>query len=599
MEDRDLEYQRLACETLGLIHPADREDYNGLLLELGHFRIIESEAATRAVVERYLWKLRELMDEFETGLQRRREALEYGDTRRQQLDRMHGQFRDETKTHSVLLPDDFLRFNGRGDTEEKREGFAQGRAYVRQVAREELARLQRFTTFTSDFHGYCKYLDRACPDLFFRLSADIPALIPEKPHTEHSYILSTTGTGKSELLKALVLNYVQHPDYCSVMVLDPGGDMTPEIARWPELMGSDRLVYIEPAMNDTHVPVINPFDVEGLTPRERGLLTGQIVAVLGTLIEGKMGGGISVPMEAALYPAVRLLIDLPNTSIADLAEIMRGDPRLISLGQQSPVTQVRKFFLNDFEDMNELTKKSIVNKINSLLGKGMLEAILCGHNSVDLKTALNSNKIVLANLAKGALDPMESNAIGLMLVAMAQSIGMERAHIPKGQRPMTHLIVDECQNFVTGELKGIIRETRKFGLSVTLAQQELGGDMPADLRNTVVKTTNVKIAGRSASTETRKTGDLVGVSGEAIRRCDPGQFYYQAGNKPAFLLRVRSDRLNHKTGVGWNTWAKIKEHQLKRYYRPLGGEAPDTPPPEAEAPPPAPPNGSGSPFTFE
>jgi len=240
--------------------------------------------------------------------------------------------------------------------------------------------------------------------------------------------------------------------------------------------------------------------------------------------------------------------------------------------------------------VNKLTKKSITQKVNSILNKGELKAVLCGRTSIDLKHALNNRMVVIANLAKGALDFEESRVIGMVLVALAQSIGMERVNTPENERPQTHLIIDECQNFVTGELKGIIRETRKFGLSVMLAQQELGGDMTHDLRSVVVKTTNVKIAGRSDITETEQTGKLVGVPGATIAKCEAGQFFYRAGNKPAFKLRVRGDRLKIKGCVDLRTWEKIKAQQIEKYYRPIN-ETPATatkaPTISTERPPPS------------
>jgi hypothetical protein len=592
MADRDIEYQKLACKILGLVHPDDRGTFDGILLQLGQFRIIDSEAAAQKVIGRYLWKLRDITQEV-LDEKRGRAAL-----RLDGVGKQHQEMLSKISKKAVLLPADFYRLNGRGDTEEKRETFTQGRAFVKDTARQELARLQRFTSFSSDFAGYCQYLDRACPDLFFRLSKDIPVLVPEENHTTHTYIMSTTKTGKSELLKSFVLNYVQRPDYASVLVLDPGGDMSRQIAQWPELIPQGRLIYIDPAMSDTHVPVINPFDVKDLTRREKGKLTGQIVAVIGSLVEGKMGGDISTSMEAVLYPSVRLLIDLPNTSLADLPKIMIDDPRLVALGAQSPDPDVADFFQNHFGNVNELTKKSITQKVNSILNKGELRSVLCGRNSIDLRHALNNKMVVIANLAKGALDFEESRVIGMILVAMAQSIGMERVNTPENARPQTHLIIDECQNFVTGELKGIIRETRKFGLSVMLAQQEVGGEMTRDLRNVVVKTTNVKIAGRSDMTETVETGKLVGVDAGAIAQCEAGQFYYRAANNPPFKLRARSDRLKLKGCMNLATWEKIKAQQIKRYYRPIrnGDDGPRVAP--DQTPPPTSPPGAST-FDFE
>lgn len=565
MAKTDLEYQWLACEMLGLIHPDDQAKYEGVLLELGHFRIIDSEAVTTAVVERYLYKLRTIAAEVAEEWSEHLTAKSLDDERRQRFTDLQQEIADK----AVLVPEDFYRWNGRGDSEERREGDMRGRAGVKSVARKELARLQRVTNFIGTFEGYCEYLDRACPRLFFRLSQDIQALVPDSNHTEHAYILSTTGTGKSELLKAFTLNYVRETQYASVLILDPGGDMSRQIAQWPELIPQGRLVYIDPALSETHVPVINPFDVTGLSRREKGKLAGQIVAVIGSLVEGKMGGDISTAMESVLYPSVRLLIDLPNTSLADLPKIMIDDPRLLALGMQSSDERVAGFFRDHFGNVGEMTKASITQKVNSILDKGELRALLCGRNSIDLRHMLDNQMVVVANLAKGALDFEESRVIGMLLVAMAQSIGMDRVRLPEGRRPKTYLIVDECQNFITGELKGIIRETRKFGLSVILAQQELGGDMPHELRKVVTKTTNVKVAGRSDLTETRQTANLVGVSPEAIARCGKGEFYYRAGNRPAFKLRVRIDRLGIKSCVSLRIWEQLKQQQLSRYYRPI------------------------------
>jgi len=66
--------------------------------------------------------------------------------------------------------------------------------------------------------------------------------------------------------------------------------------------------------------------------------------VLGSLVEGKMGGDISTAMEAVLYPSVRLLIDLPNTSLADLPKIMIDDPRLVALGRKVLTATLLIFF---------------------------------------------------------------------------------------------------------------------------------------------------------------------------------------------------------------------------------------------------------------
>jgi hypothetical protein len=575
----NLEYQKLACHTLRLVHPSDETDCSEILLDLGVFRIIESDVALDQVIERYLSKLKNKATEIQVSYHRKSKELlgdEQGHERRHKLEMRMGEYNQQLRKKVVLTCRDFLKFNGHGDAELKRDSYySHGAEMVRDFARKEHAQAQRTRGFDSSRAGYRKYLKHAVPELHRRLSVDIKALVKEQPRIEHTYLIATTNTGKSELIKALCLQYVEKPEYAGLVVLDPAGDLTPEIARWPELIPSGRLVYIDPTLDAENMPVINPFDAEHLNDNDRGLLTEQIVSAIGTMIEGKAGGTLTVNMEAVLYPSVRFLVDLPNATLRDLQRLMKGDERLFELACQSPRPEVSEFFSTEFNKMATLTttKQSVAVKIGNILSKGTLEKVLCGRTSIDLERLMSERKIILVNLAKGRLGASESSALGTLLVSLIQSICMKRERIPKSKRPVTHLIIDECQNFLTTHIQTIIRETRKFGLSVTLVQQEVGGGMSPDLEKTVTRTTSVKIAGRSAIEETRRTGALVNVAPEDITALDAGQFFYKNGTAPSFLLRVRADRLGNKGGVSRDTWSKILEQQKRHFYRSIHDKA--------------------------
>jgi hypothetical protein len=374
-----------------LVHPTDRQGYRGQLLELGTFRIIESEAALDAVTKSYLQKLQIRANEIEVATWAKwREIREDGDDpeRRQRWEERGRELDKALQGKAVLSFQDFARFNGHEEHDLKSVSVsgARGAEKVRLMARRAFAEAQRLHNFDGSRQGYRDYLKQLAPDLHERLSADIPALIPEKPRTEHTYFVSTTGTGKSELLKALCLNYVNQPDYAGLVVLDPGGDMVQQIARWPELVPSGRLVYVDPVGDPLRVPVINPFDAEGTSERDRALLTEQIVAAIGSLVEGKIGGHISVNMEAVLYPSIRLLVDTPGATIRDLRALMKDDERLVSLGCQSFHEDVAEFFSTEFLQANTLktTKQSIMVKVGNILSKGVLSRVLCGRTSIDL-----------------------------------------------------------------------------------------------------------------------------------------------------------------------------------------------------------------------
>ena len=566
-----LKWQELACKQHGLIHPSKLGTNKKPLLNLGHFRIIDSKFALEKIIEDYLRVVKQAAQRAASKNRLSKDDPDWKNPSRLIDDVLYDL--------AVLSYDDFIRFHGREDTDKKIEFSdvaytSSSLSLPRKMARYKFASAQGITAFKPTFEGYKFYIKFTLPDLYKALSEDIPALIPDAPRQEHTYITSTTKTGKSELLKALIFNYIQQPDYAGVVMLDPGGDMVPQMARWPELVPSGRLVYIDPTLSKFNTPVINPFDADKLNEDERDLLTEQIVAAIGSTVEGKLGGSISVNMEALLTPCIRLLIDLPDTSLKDLSRLMKDDEDLIAAGQSSHIEQVAEFFSSEFTEIATLrpSKQSIVVKLRNILSKPILVNTLCGRTSIELERLMADRKIILVNLAKGRLGAASSSMFGTLLVSLISAIAMKRGNIKESERPMTHLIIDECQNVVTSELETIIRENRKFGLAVTLAQQEVGGGMSSELMNVVTSTTNVKIAGRSQSSQTKVTADLVGVTPDDIAGRQVGEFFYKHATYPPFLLRVRSDRLKAAGGVSNPIWKMVMEQQQQFFYRPIGEE---------------------------
>ncbi len=567
--DRQLEYELLACRTLDLVHPTKREAFSDTLLELGYFLILESDDALDAVVEAHLGRLKSAakkISENASAAYNRRSSNQGG-----QITSAVNEFKRAFHGRAILTYSDFETYHGREDSELRSgtNSSQMGAALIRSLARSRFAVMQQTFSFKRNRHGYREYLKHANAAFYERVSKPIMALVPDAPRRKHSYIVATTGTGKSELLKAMVLNYVQTSNYCGVVLLDPGGDMAEQIARWPELIPSGRLVYIDPTLDPDRVPVINPFDADHLDDQRKAVLTTQIVKAIGALVEGKLGGAISVNMEAVLYPAVRLLVDLPNANLKDLRLVMRDEPSVLEAGRMSANEAVREYFTYGYKQANlTTTKQSISTKIQNILGKGVLDRVLCGRSTLRLDKLLKQNKIILFNLSKGLLGEDESSALGTLVISLMQSIAQDRAQVPERQRPLTHVIVDEAQNFVTNAMIPIIEEARKFGMPLTLAQLTVGRGMSTELTQVVTSTTNVKVAGRSGRSETRRTSDLVNVSADDIANATQiGTFYYRNGIAPAFLLHTRVDRIEDKGGVSPAIWKRIKAQQIEQYYQ--------------------------------
>jgi hypothetical protein len=86
---------------------------------------------------------------------------------------------------------------------------------------------------------------------------------------------------------------------------------------------------------------------------------------------------------------------------------------------------------------------------------------------------MNSNKIFIANLAKGEIGETNSNLAGSLIITQFYLAALKRITVPEKARTLYPLYVDEIHSFATESFADIIEEARKFGLSLCPAHQFL------------------------------------------------------------------------------------------------------------------------------
>ncbi len=104
----------------------------------------------------------------------------------------------------------------------------------------------------------------------------------------------------------------------------------------------------------------------------------------------------------------------------------------------------------------------------------LLRPIIGQHEStINFNEAMNKGKIVLVNLSKGLLGELDTQLLGMLIIGKIFSSAMRRIELPPEERRLMFLYVDEFQNFTTDSVAYLLSEARKFGLSLTLANQNL------------------------------------------------------------------------------------------------------------------------------
>jgi len=94
------------------------------------------------------------------------------------------------------------------------------------------------------------------------------------------------------------------------------------------------------------------------------------------------------------------------------------------------------------------------------------------------RKVMDEGQILIVNLAKGQLGGDIANVLGGMILSGFAHAAFSRHTIPEPDRRPFFLHVDEFHAFTTGALADMVSELRKYGLSLTLANQYLGQIQP-------------------------------------------------------------------------------------------------------------------------
>jgi type IV secretory pathway VirB4 component len=159
--------------------------------------------------------------------------------------------------------------------------------------------------------------------------------LPEADRQAHTYITGKTGSGKSELLKILIHSYARPSYKGSVVVIDPHGDFAEQVARFPEIANSGRLVYIAPLLSPAYSPTINPFDISDRSLGSVAIYTEQLIAVFERLFALSNYNDLSGHMKAILSNCIATLLRTPGSTINDLLLFMNDETNehLVKLGK--------------------------------------------------------------------------------------------------------------------------------------------------------------------------------------------------------------------------------------------------------------------------
>lgn len=294
--------------------------------------------------------------------------------------------------------------------------------------------------------------------------------INEEDRKFNVLMLGGQGMGKSTTMENIIRNDARDLNK-AMIIIDPNNDLA---AKALGLIPPNReVIYLNVADVNNRLG-INPFSSDDVPD----------VLVTNVISNFKQFWGkeaIGPRSEELLINTMYALLDvLPSVTFYEVYRMMADVNYRTSVISQLTDDHQRLYWQHTFEAMSENEKfleealSAPRNKLNRILSVSNVRRVLTSRYNIDLKELIAQKRILVVNLAKGAVGEENAYLLGVFLVTMLwQAIQSQVVLKPEKRIPVS-LVVDEAHNFLCPGLEKLLSEGRKFGGQNTLAFQFMG-----------------------------------------------------------------------------------------------------------------------------
>ena len=296
----------------------------------------------------------------------------------------------------------------------------------------------------------------------------------KEDRVRHCYVIGQTGTGKTTILKNMVIQDIQNGN--GVCFIDPhGNDIEDILANIPPERIDD-VIYFDPAY--TARPMgLNMLEYDINYPEQKIFVINELLGIFNKLFDMKTAGGPA--FEQYFRNSAGLIMEDPESgsTLLEISRVLSDKAfRQMKLEKcKNPI--IKQFWENAEKTTGEASLANFVpyitNKFDPFVSNDIMRPVIAQQHSVlNFREIMDNKKIFLVNLSKGRLGDINSNLIGLLLVGKITMAALSRVDmVGKGPINDFYLYIDEFQNVTTDSIATILSEARKYRLSLTVAHQ--------------------------------------------------------------------------------------------------------------------------------
>lgn len=325
--------------------------------------------------------------------------------------------------------------------------------------------------------------------------------LTEAQRQRHVYITGGTGMGKSTLLEGMLLQDIEAGR--GVCLVDPHGDLSKDIiGKIPNHRAKDVLVF-DPF--DIEYPTsINIMEIpDGLSDKDYLFYKNRVVNAMISIFrkvftDGDSGGS---RIESGLRNICNTALKVKDATLETMLLIVNNEKyraKVIKQLDEEEDINLLNYWNEEIGEAGGMQRvkimQGITTKLEPFTSSPTTSRFLSSpKSSFQFRDLMDQEKIIICNLSKGHIGEPTSQFLGSIIISQIQIAALERSFTERNDRKPFYLYVDEFQNFATDTFTDILSESRKYGLSITMAQQTVSQQNDDKITEEIVANTGTVI----------------------------------------------------------------------------------------------------------
>lgn len=293
----------------------------------------------------------------------------------------------------------------------------------------------------------------------------------DRDRMRHMYIIGRTGTGKTEFLKSMIIQDMRAGR--GLCFLEPHGEGIEELMELVPPERAEDVIFFDPSDQDRPIG-FNLLEVNNYD--EMYQVASSIINLMYKLFDPHRTGMVGARFEHAVRNAMLTVAVVPGATFIEVNRVLTDQKYVQEILPLVKDQIVRRYWTDQIAQTSDFHKSETLDYISSKFGRFVTNKMIRNiigqsKSTLNFRQAMDTGKIVFLKLAKGLLGEEDASFLGLILIPKILAAALSRQDMPKEERRPFNLYVDEFQNFATPDFAQMLSEVRKYGVSLTLANQ--------------------------------------------------------------------------------------------------------------------------------